>query len=64
MKLSFKDKLDIVRIAVASIMMVTAIYGMIEHRDGWGWFLLVGIIMYPTTINVYIDGEKKDEENG
>ena len=52
MKLEYKEKLEVTRVVVAMIMLLTAMYGLFNHSDGWGWFLLVGAILYPSHINI------------
>ena len=47
-----KEKLEILRVIIASALLITAIYGMVNHAIGWGWFLFSGTILYPTSINI------------
>lgn len=52
MELNYKEKLEVARIVVATMMLLTSMYGLFNHSYGWGWFLLVGIILYPSHINI------------
>ena len=62
MNIHYKEKLEITRVIVSTILLVTAIYGMINYSEGWGWFLTVGFLIYPNNLNINLDF--KDEERG
>lgn len=52
MNINYKEKLEITRIVVSTLLLVTAIYGMFNHSIGWGWFLFSGVLLYPKCINI------------
>ncbi len=50
--LTLKEKLEVTRVIIALLLLITAIYGSLEYATGWGWFLIAGTILYPTNINI------------
>lgn len=50
--LNLKEKLDVTRVVVAILLLFVATFGFFNHSDGWGWFLAVGLVLYPTSINI------------
>lgn len=48
----FKESLEITRVLVAIFMLVTSVFGFIGDLVGWGWYLLAGIVIYPSQINI------------
>lgn len=52
MRLDYKEKFEIARVVIATIMLLTSMYGLSNHSEGWGWFLFVGVVLYPSHINI------------
>ena len=50
--MTYKEKIEVARVIVAVMLFFAAIFGMVNHADGWVWFLLIGALIYPTHINI------------
>ena len=52
MDMTLREKLEVTRVIVSVFLLITAIYGVFNSSVGWGWFLLVGAVLYPSQINI------------
>ena len=50
--MTLREKLEVTRVIVSVFLLITAIYGVFNSSVGWGWFLLVGAVLYPSQINI------------
>ena len=60
--MTIKEKLDIARVVVSTIMLVISGYMATNHIIDWGWFLFAGIFIYPTHINIDFKERITEEE--
>lgn len=56
MTMTLKDKLDVTRTLVSTVLLLTAMYGLTNNSEGWGWFLFAGVLLYPKAINIDFRG--------
>lgn len=58
--MNLKERLEITRVVVAILLMMIAIAGMFDSNEGWVWFLISGVIIYPSQINI----DLREREDG
>lgn len=58
--LNLKERFEVTRVCVAIFCIVIAAIGALLKGDGWIWFLLSGVIIYPSQITIDLR-ERNDE---
>lgn len=50
--LNLKEKFDVTRVVVACLLLIVSVFVAVSNVDGWGYYLVAGVFLYPSQINI------------